>query len=78
MHDNYYDFQVSNTLTFTKMTGTNNTFYCKPESTAMTSNLLLMISVNGMMKIVSVPVQVLQRTNYVQEEQDSLKNIKRI
>lgn len=73
MHDSYYDFQVSNTSSFTKVTGSNNTFYCKPESITMTSNLLLMISVNGLMKIVQVPVQILQRTNYAMEQQDSLR-----
>lgn len=78
MHDTYYDFQASSTSVFTKVAGTNNTFYCKPESVTMTSNLLLMISVNGIMKIVSMPVQVLQKTNYVLEEQDSLECIKRI
>lgn len=74
MQDIYYDFQLSNTSFFTKVSGINNGFYCKPEATAMTSNLLLMISVNGIMKIVPVPVQVLQRTNYVLEKKDSLEH----
>ena len=73
MQDIYYDFQLSNSPFFTKIPGINYGFYCKPEATTMTSNLLLMISVNGIIKIVSVPVQVLQRTNYALEEQDSLE-----
>lgn len=74
MQDIYYDFQLSNTSFFTKVSGINNGFYCKPESTTMTLNELLLISVNGIMKIVPVPIQVLQRTNYVLEKQDSLEH----
>lgn len=75
IHDIYYDFQLSNTSFFTKMPGINNGFYCKPEATTMTLNELLLISVNGIIKIVPVPVKILQRTNYyVLEKQDSLEH----
>lgn len=41
----------------------------------MTLNELLLISVNGIIKIVPVPVKILQRTNYyVLEKQDSLEH----
>lgn len=57
------------------MPGINNGFYCKPEATTMALNELLLISVNGIIKIVPVPVKILQRTNYyVLEKQDSLEH----